>query len=242
LEIIEQSDGVMVARGDLGITLPIERVPVIQKYLIQLAREQRRFVITATQMLESMTQAARPTRAEATDVANAVYDGTDAVMLSGETAIGRHPSTVVETMRRILTATEPSVKFPSMERIDESVDSAVSRAVKQLADELEAKAILAPISSGSTALRLSRQRMGVPILVGTLNDTLARRMVFYQSVFPMIVDPELGLKKTSECVIQNALDAGYITNGDRVLLSGGLPVEKAGTTNFIRALTVGDEI
>jgi pyruvate kinase len=241
-EIMDHCDGVMVARGDLGISMPIEQIPVIQKKIIQTARDKQRFVITATQMLESMTQAKRPTRAEATDVANAVYDGTDAVMLSGETAIGRHPAAVVETMRKILLATEPSVELPSMRALDTSVDSSIVRAVKQLAKELGVIAVLAPLSSGSTALRLSRQRMGVPILVGTATETLARRLVFYQGVYPVIVDPDLGLKGTTESLIDKALKARYVQTGDHVILSGGLPVEKEGTTNFLRALTVGDEI
>ncbi|MCB2213024.1 pyruvate kinase [bacterium] len=241
-QIIQRCDGIMVARGDLGIAMPIERVPVIQKQLIHLAREQRRFVITATQMLESMVSAPRPTRAEATDVANAVYDATDAVMLSGETAIGKHPRLVVEMMSRILTATEPVVEIPLTKKKDSSVDSAVSRAVKELARQLEAKAILAPISSGSTAMRMSRQRMGVPILVGTSKRETARRLAFYQAVYPVMVDPGKGVKETTERLIEKAKQEGFVANGDRVILTGGLPVEKAGTTNFLRALTVGDEI
>jgi pyruvate kinase len=241
-DILQRCDGVMVARGDLGISMPIEQVPVIQKRIIQMSREQHRFVITATQMLESMTHATRPTRAEATDVANAVYDGTDAVMLSGETAIGKHPALVVKTMRNILLATEPSVDLTSLKQVRSTVDDAVTLAVKELAGQLEIKAVLAPISSGSTALRLSRQRMGVPIIVGTLNEFTAHRLVFYQGVFPFCVDTDLGMKETIEVLIENARSAGFAEDGDRVLISGGLPVEKAGRTNFIRAMTIGDEI
>lgn len=241
-EILKRCDGVMVARGDLGIAMPIEQVPVIQKRIIRLAREEKRFVITATQMLESMIHALRPTRAEATDVANAVYDGTDAVMLSGETAIGKHPPMVVKTMRNILLATEPSVDLSILKETETTVDEAIVIAAKELAQQLEIKAVLAPISSGSTALRLSRQRMGVPILVGTINEFTARRLTFYQGVVPFVVDPELSLKETIEFLIEKAVDAGIAEHGERILLSGGLPVEKAGRTNFIRAITIGDEI
>ena len=241
-EILQRCDGVMVARGDLGISMPIEQIPVMQKRIIQMAREQHRFVITATQMLESMTHAIRPTRAEATDVANAVYDGTDAVMLSGETAIGKHPALVVKTMRNILLATEPSVDLVSLKEVRSTVDDAITLAVKELANQLDTKAVLAPISSGSTALRLSRQRMGVPIIVGTINEFTARRLVFYQGVFPFCVDPGLGMKETIEVLIDNAKAAEFVGEGERVLLSGGLPVEKAGRTNFIRAMTIGDDI
>lgn len=240
--ILERADGIMVARGDLGITLPIERIPVVQKRLIRLAREAGKFVITATQMLESMTQSPRPTRAEATDVANAVYDGTDGVMLSGETAVGAHPVAVVRTMSRILTETEPEVSLPRMEKIDHTIDGAMSSAVKALVDELDARAILVPLSRGSTAQRLSRQRMGVPIIVGVPNETLARKLLAFSGVFPVLVPSDNSLFQNTKHVLAVAEKYGWVEKGDVVLSSGGFPLEQHGNTNFVRALVVGGEI
>ncbi|MCB2199792.1 pyruvate kinase [bacterium] len=240
--ILERADGIMVARGDLGITLPIERIPVVQKRLIRLAREAGKFVITATQMLESMTTSPRPTRAEATDVANAVYDGTDGVMLSGETAVGAHPLAVVQIMSRILTETEPEVSLPRIEKIDHTIDGAMSSAVKSLVDELEARAILVPLSRGSTAQRLSRQRMGVPIIVGVPNETLARKLLAFSGVFPVLVPSDNSLFQNTKHVLAVAERYGWVEKGDVVLSSGGFPLEQHGNTNFVRALVVGGEI
>jgi len=241
-EILDRADGIMVARGDLGITLPIERIPVVQKRLIRLAREAGKFVITATQMLESMTQSPRPTRAEATDVANAVYDGTDAVMLSGETAVGVHPVLVVETMSRILSETEPEVALPRLAKMDDTIDGAMSRAVKALVNELRAKAILVPLSHGSTVRRLSRQRMGVPVIVGVPNATLARKLIVYSSVFPVLVPSDNSLFQNTKHVLNVAKRFGWVADGDVVLSSGGFPLQQHGNTNFVRALVVGGEI
>ena len=241
-EILNRTDGIMVARGDLGITLPIERIPVVQKRLIRLAREAGKFVITATQMLESMTQAPRPTRAEATDVANAVYDGTDGVMLSGETAVGSHPVTVVETMSRILTETEPEVSLTRLGKIDNTIDGAMSRAVKALVTELNARAILVPLSRGSTAKRLSRQRMGVPILVGVPDENLARKLLAYSSVFPVLVPSDNSLFQNTKHVLAVAEKHGWVKKDDVVLTAGGFPLEQHGNTNFVRGLIVGGEI
>lgn len=241
-EILERADGIMVARGDLGITLPIERIAVVQKRLIRLAREAGKFVITATQMLESMTHAPRPTRAEATDVANAVYDGTDGVMLSGETAVGDHPIAVVETMARILKETEPEVNLSRMAQVDNTIDGAMSRAVKFLVTELNARAILVPLSRGSTAQRLSRQRMGVPIIVGVPNAKLARRLLVFSSVFPVLVPSDNSLFQNTKHVLKEAEEFGWVRRDDVVLSSGGFPLEQHGTTNFVRALVVGGEI
>ncbi len=241
-QIIERADGIMVARGDLGITLPIERVPVIQKELIRKARDAGIIVITATQMLESMTHATRPTRAEATDVANAVYDGTDAVMLSGETAVGDNPAIVVQTMARILRETEPNVQLPPLATTDPSIDGSMARAVKALVDELRPRAIIVPHSTGTTAMRLSRQRLGVPILVGNADAALARRIQMYSGVFLFNV-PEGGtFFENLKLLLNVAQQVGWVREGDRILVSGGFPLQQRGVTNFIRAHTVGDPI
>ncbi|MFH0882871.1 MAG: pyruvate kinase [bacterium] len=240
--ILERSDGIMVARGDLGITLPIERVPVIQKELIRRAREAGKVVITATQMLESMIHSVRPTRAEATDVANAVYDGTDAVMLSGETAVGDNPVNVVEMMARILRETEPNVQLPRLDSNDPSIDESMARAVKDLVGELKPSAIIVPHSAGTTAMRLSRQRLGVPILVGNADAALARRIQMYSGMFLFTVAEDGTFFENLKMLLNVAQQVGWVREGDRVLVSGGFPMEQRGVTNFIRAHTVGDPV
>lgn len=241
-EILERCDGIMVARGDLGITLPIERVPVVQKRLIRKARDAGKFVITATQMLESMTTSPRPTRAEASDVANAVFDGTDAVMLSGETAVGAHPVLVVRTMARILRETESEARLHRLPVSDVSIDEAMARSIKELVRELGSKALLVPITSGSTVRRLSRQRMGVPIIAGTLSPEAARRIGFYCSVFPNIVEDQDSMLENLKQLLAIAMNKEWVHKGDTVVVAGGYPLHKSGVTNFVRALVIGEEI
>lgn len=240
--ILEVAEGIMVARGDLGITLPIEDVPVVQKKLIRAARERGKIVITATQMLETMTHNARPTRAEVTDVANAVYDGTDAVMLSGETAVGDDPAHVVSTMAAILRATEPNVHLPLLEEQEDSVDSAVTRAVKSLVNELDAKAVIVPHSAGTTVMRLSRQRMGVPVLVGNADARLARKIQLHSGVYLFNVPEDGTYFENLMVLLDVAQKCGWLKRGDRVVVSGGFPMEQKGLTNFVRALVIGDPI
>lgn len=241
-DILDRSDGIMVARGDLGITLPIERVPVIQKELIRKARDAGKVVITATQMLESMIHSTRPTRAEATDVANAVYDGTDAVMLSGETAVGDNPIEVVETMARILRETEPNVQLARLAADDPSIDESIARAVKALVGELRPRAIIVPHSAGTTAMRLSRQRLGVPILVGNADPSLARRIQMHSSLFLFTIEEDGTFIENLNMLLNVAQQVGWVREGDRVLVAGGFPMERRGVTNYIRALTVGEPI
>jgi pyruvate kinase len=240
--ILQQAEGIMVARGDLGITVPIEEVPVVQKRLIYAARNAGKVVITATQMLETMTRNSRPTRAEATDVANAVFDGTDAVMLSGETAVGDHPAHVVKTMAAILRATEPNVRMEILGQRGDSVEEAVSRAVTELVRELKAKAVIVPHSAGTTAMRLSRQRLAVPILVGNADPTLARKIQFHSGVYLFNVPEDGTYFENLQVLLDVAQKCGWVSRGDRVIASGGFPMEQKGLTNFIRALVVGDPV
>jgi len=240
--ILKQADGIMVARGDLGITLPIERVPVIQKMLIRKSRDAGKIVITATQMLESMTHSQRPTRAEATDVANAVYDGTDAVMLSGETAVGDDPETVVKMMVRILRETEPNVQLSPLTTPDPSIDGAMARAVKDLVQELKPKAIIVPHSTGTTAMRLSRQRMSIPILVGNADMALGRRIQMHTGVYLFAVKEDGTFIENMKSLLNVAEQCGWVSKGDRILVAGGFPMEQKGVTNFIRAYVVGEPL
>ncbi|MFN3821638.1 MAG: pyruvate kinase, partial [bacterium] len=240
--IIEAADGIMVARGDLGITLPIERLPTLQKELIRLARQKGRVVITATQMLESMTYSARPTRAEVTDVANAVYDGTDAVMLSGETAVGVDPVNVVETMHRILEEAEPNAHFPPLTQEDRSVESAIADAVGYLVKDLSARAVLVPLTSGSTAARISRLRLGVPILAGVRDLPSARQTLLRWGTVPFLTPTENSFYQSIHTALETATRLGWVSKGERVVATGGFPLDRPGITNFVRVVTWGEEI
>ncbi len=184
-EIIRVSDGVMVARGDLGVEIPLEEVPLLQKKIIKMANEARIPVITATQMLESMVEHTRPTRAETSDVANAIFDGTDAVMLSAETASGKHPVRVVQVMVRIIKVTEKALPIihTTMKK-GLSIPEAVSQAACHLATQMNAKAIVMSTLSGGSALRLSKYRPGFPVFAFTPVVAVARRMALYRGVFP----------------------------------------------------------
>ncbi len=237
--ILAASDGIMVARGDLGISIPMERVPTIQKELIQRARRRTKFVITATQMLESMTDAPIPTRAEVTDVANAVYDGSDAVMLSGETAIGVDPPRVVHTMAQILHEAESHATFSSQEVLDDSVEEAIAGAARVLVEKVGAKMVIIPITSGSTAARISRHLPNVPILAGVITVEDARRQVFRHAVHPMVAPRCDSLLETLTFFVDHAIGLGGLRDGDRLVVAGGFPINQPGVTNYLRVVTVG---
>lgn len=238
--ILEQADGIMVARGDLGISVPLQKVPTIQKMLIRKAREQRKLVITATQMLESMTTSPMPTRAEVTDVANAVFDGTDAVMLSGETAVGIDPPHVVRTMADILVEAEANAVFPMLPKIGGTVASAISQIVPQLVKEMGCKLVLTPLTSGSTAVRISRQRIGIPILAGVNTERDARRLRFYHAVFPVVVDKDTIFIDNLKNIMDLALGLKLVKPGDYAVVTGGFPLDQPGVTNFVRVVRAGD--
>ncbi|RPJ56945.1 MAG: pyruvate kinase, partial [Acidobacteria bacterium] len=241
LEILEVADAVMVARGDLGVELPLEEVPVVQKEIIRRARERAIPVITATQMLESMTEHPRPTRAEASDVANAIFDGTDAVMLSGETAVGRYPVQAVEIMARIALQAEGAPALaaaPPIMRASTFPD-VVSEAACRAADELDARAIVAFTQSGFTARLLAKYRPRVPVLAFTPAESVRRRLCLVWGVAPRAIAP---IERTEELVRQLdrlLLDGGAAQRGDTVVIVAGVPLLVRGTTNLIQLHRVG---
>ncbi len=245
--ILAATDAVMVARGDLGVEMPAERVPLCQKEIIRKARLAARPVITATQMLESMIQNPRPTRAEASDVANAIFDGTDAVMLSGETAIGAYPALAVEMMCRIATETETALDFrhaikDALEIKARSITEAISQATVEIAYELDAAAILAATASGTTAVAVARWRAETPILGVTFNPDVARRLALVWGVTPILIPPCSSPDEMTEAAVEASRAAGYTKDGDCVVMTAGLPVGVPGHTNTLRVHVVGDPV
>ena len=242
--ILEASDALMVARGDLGVDVPIEKVPSIQKELIRKCNAVGKPVITATQMLESMVQSPVPTRAEVTDVANAVFDGTDAIMLSGETSIGRYPVEAVELMARVAIEAESVLAYESiiMEKaleLVEQTDDAISYDACRTAHQLKAKAIVAFTESGSTAGRVSKYRPQPPILAITPNERIQRRLVLRWGVTPLTVDRLDSVDDFFEVGERQAIETVGVGPGDLVVLVAGLPIGVSGGTNLLRVLTIG---
>ncbi|RQG91488.1 pyruvate kinase [Natrarchaeobius halalkaliphilus] len=252
-EIIEASDGIMVARGDLGVECPMEDVPMIQKRIIRRCREAGLPVITATEMLDSMIHARRPTRAEASDVANAVLDGTDAVMLSGETAIGAHPVAVVETMDSIVREVEDSEEYAELleQRVPaagEARTDALARSARFLARDIGADAVVAATESGYTALKTAKYRPGVPVVASTPTQEVRRRLALSWGITPLYAQvSNQGADAVVERAVQAALDAGIAQSGDTVVVLCGMmtDLEGANTTNMLKvhvaaeALTTG---
>ena len=244
-EILEASDGIMVARGDLGVEIPIEEVPVTQKKLIRAANLAGKPVITATQMLESMIHEAIPTRAETTDVANAILDGTDAIMLSGETASGKYPIESFDMMDKIAKITEPTSPGYGVRKRAKtaslSVAQGIGHAVCQLAQDLDAAAIITTTYSGSTARIVSMYRPKTPIVAVTPDEGTFRRLSLIWGVVPQMLP--MVTENTDEMVtasIRSAVYAGFVNVGDRVVLTAGVPIFSAGTTNLIRTHVVGE--
>ncbi|MBC8080523.1 MAG: pyruvate kinase [Gorillibacterium sp.] len=246
-EIIEVSDAIMVARGDLGVEIPAEEVPLVQKTIIRKCNLVGKPVITATQMLDSMQRNPRPTRAEANDVANAIFDGTDAVMLSGESAAGKYPVEAVKTMARIAERTEEALEnkeiyLKQVKAQQTSVTEAISQAVANSALELNAKAIVTMTESGYTARMISKYRPSAPIIAVTSSEAMMRRLVLVWGVTP--VKGEIG--KTTDDMIEMALDAshkqGLLNLGDLVIVTAGIPVGRSGATNLIKVHHVGELI
>ncbi|GAC1450065.1 MAG: pyruvate kinase [Ktedonobacterales bacterium] len=236
--ILEVADGVMVARGDLGVELPLERVPIIQKHIIARANARGLPVITATQMLESMIHAPRPTRAEASDVANAILDGTDAVMLSGETAVGDFPVEAVETMARIAVETEHSWTMPAPERLSEAhrlpQSQAVSKAARTLVEVAGASLVVVFTRSGASAHLISKDRPTAPIVAFTPSPAVYRRLALWWGVWPRQSD----LQGTTEALIDwvdgELRTRGLVAPGDHVVFMGGMPVAGRAHTNFVK--------
>ena len=235
-DILIAADAIMVARGDLGVEIPLEEVPGIQKRLIQRANASGKPVIIATQMLRSMVDSPRPTRAEASDVANAVLDGTDAVMLSEETATGNYPVQAVRYMVRIIAEAEktfPHDRYLKMMPEKEISDS-VTYAACVLADHLDAAAILAPTQSGRTAGHLSRFRPGQPIIAYTPNPTTMRRLSLFRGIYPRLIQNPNDTDDVIEIVAKRSIDAGDLSEGDLAIITAGQPVWAADMTNMIR--------
>lgn len=243
--ILRVADGVMVARGDLGVEIPTEEVPVIQKMLIQKCNQAGKPVITATQMLESMIVNPRPTRAEASDIANAIMDGTDAIMLSGETAAGKYPIEAVKMMNKIAVHTEQNLNYEKLfltKGIATNISStnAISHATVQVAQELHAAAILTVSASGYTPRMISKYRPNAPIICVTPYQKTRRRVQLLRGVKTL-----LGhfCKNSDEMVgngVDSAVEAGAVKEGDLVVITAGVPVGISGTTNMIRVQVIGD--
>ena len=239
-EIVDLADGVMLARGDLGVEIPPEDVPSVQKHVIRLVRDKGKPVIVATQMLESMITNARPTRAEASDVATAVYDGADCVMLSAETAAGEYPVKSVEMMARIASKTESDSNYLEIMETSRpdplsNPSDAITTAAYYVAQDVDAKLIVNYTMSGSTALRTARQRPEIPILCLTPNIEVARRLMLSYGVFP--VHDDIGTEDftgPARHAAKIALDKGFAKKGDHFIMTAGMPFGVAGTTNILR--------
>ncbi|WP_409226945.1 pyruvate kinase [Gudongella sp. SC589] len=243
-EIIHVSDGIMVARGDLGVEVPTEEIPLIQKDLIRMCNKAGKPVITATQMLDSMIRNPRPTRAEVTDVANAIIDGSSAVMLSGETAAGKYPLESVRTMYNIAINTENSLDYKEMLKV-RSIDNeitttnAISKATVNTASDLGAKAIITATSSGYTSKAISKFRPRAPIIAATTKKSVVRKMALEWGVYPVLAPESKSTDEVIELSIKSSLDAGFVDEGDLVVITAGIPVGLAGTTNMIKVHTIG---
>ena len=238
-EIIAVADGVMVARGDMGVEMQPEEVPFIQKMIIHKCNVAGKPVITATQMLDSMARNARPTRAEVTDVATAILDGTDAVMLSGETAIGKYPVLAVEMMSRIAQRTECSLlghQITEVERLNDehSIAEAISYATWQTAKDVKAAAIICSTQSGSTARMVSRYRPKAPILAMTPHENVVRELALAWGVCPVLVPETHDIDDMLDVSIYAALESGLVRRGDVVAISAGVMTDKPGSTNLLQ--------
>ncbi|AGB36474.1 pyruvate kinase [Natronococcus occultus] len=249
-EIIDASYGIMVARGDLGVECPMEDVPMIQKRIIRKCHEAGSPVITATEMLDSMVHARRPTRAEASDVANAVLDGTDGVMLSAETAIGDHPTEVVDAMDSIVREVENSEEYAETleQRVPtagEARTDALARSARYMARDVGADAIVAATESGYTALKTAKYRPGVPVVASTPNDDVRRRLALSWGVTPLYARvSDQGADAVVEKAVQAALDAGVADSGDTVVVLCGMmtDLEGANTTNMMKVHVAADAL
>lgn len=242
-EILSVSDGIMVARGDMGVEIPMEDVPVLQKKMIKKAVSEGKHVITATQMLESMIKNPRPTRAETTDIANAIYDGTTAIMLSGESAAGLYPVEAVKTMARIAERAEQDIDYRSrMQRNHDhthpDITEAISYATCTTAMDLNAAAVITVTMSGFTAEMISKYKPGCPIIGCSVNPRVCRQMNLLYGVQPLLVAREESAEDLFEASVRNAKKAGYVKHGDTVVLTAGVPLGTPGRTNMIRVVEV----
>lgn len=242
-EIIEASDGIMVARGDMGVEIPFEQIPAIQKEIIAKGYMAGKQVITATQMLESMINNPRPTRAEITDVANAIYDGTSAIMLSGETAAGLHPVEAVKTMALIAETTENDINYDarfSRRKSDsnKTITNAISHATVTTAHDLNAKAIITVTKTGTTAKMLSKYRPVCPIIGCTTSEVVCRQMSLSWGVTPLMCAEKDNTDELFAAAVEAARGNGSVEKGDLVVITAGIPLGVTGTTNMLKVETV----
>jgi pyruvate kinase len=245
-EILAVSDALMVARGDLGIEAPAEEVPIAQKRIIRACNEASKPVITATQMLDSMIRNPRPTRAEASDVANAILDGTDAIMLSGETAVGRYPIESVRTMARIAEVTERSMPYADWLRrmppaVSRSVTDAIGQVACEIASDLEAEAIITSTVSGSTARQVASHRPFTPIFAPTPSHATYRQLALVWGVEPLLVDQFTHTDDMIVTVVEAVRARDLVQDGDLVIITAGVPLGGAGLTNTLKVHRVGEE-
>ena len=244
-DILRVSDGIMVARGDMGVEIPFEEIPRIQKLLIEKGYRAGKQVITATQMLDSMIKNPRPTRAETTDVANAIYDGTSAIMLSGETAAGLYPVEAVQVMTRIAESTENNINYAKRfrDRTEDSTDNvtnAISHATVSTALDLKAKAILTVTKTGGTAKLLSKFRPNRPILSCTPSERTWRQLNLSWGVVPLMADEQSDTDALFAHAVERAQKKGCLDTGDLVVITAGVPLGISGTTNLMKVHVVGD--
>ena len=240
--IVLAFDAVMVARGDLGVELPLESVPLVQKRAIQMARENARPVIVATQMLESMIENSRPTRAEASDVANAVMDGADAVMLSGETSVGKFPLEAVRTMARILSAVEQnSTAAPPLTHVPRTKRGVISYAARDIGERLDAKALVAFTSSGDTVRRLARLHTPLPLLAFTDVQEVRSQLALTWGTETFIVPHMRSTDQMISQVDRSLLELGRYHRGDLVVIVAGAPPGTVGSTNLIHVHRIGED-
>jgi len=244
-EILEVADGLMVARGDLGVEIPVEEVPLVQKMMIEKCNRAGKPVITATQMLDSMQRNPRPTRAEASDVANAIFDGTDAIMLSGETAAGKYPVESVMTMARIAERAEAALEYREIflrqaSAQQTTVTEAISQAVANSALDLDADAIITSTESGYTARMVSKYRPKAPIIAVTPVEHVMRSLQLVWGVIPVLGKPAKTTDEMFDIAVNGAVESGLVKLGDTVVITAGVPVGRSGSTNLIKIHTVGD--
>jgi pyruvate kinase len=245
-EIIKASDAIMIARGDMGVEIPYEEVPVIQKMIIKKVYNSNKQVITATQMLDSMMKNPRPTRAETTDVANAIYDGTSAIMLSGETAAGSYPVEALKTMVRIAIRAESDIDYKKRFRLLDAcqtpdITDAISRATVTTAHDLNAKMIITVTTSGRTARIISRYRPQCQILGCTTDPVVYRQLNLSWGVTPLLMEVEHDTFELFDHAIKAVEDAGYLEDGELAVLTAGVPLGMSGTTNLIKVQVAGSK-
>ena len=244
-EIIEVTDGIMVARGDLGVEIPAEEVPLVQKILIKKCNDAGKPVITATQMLDSMMRNPRPTRAEVSDVATAIFEGSDAIMLSGETASGSYPVEAVQTMARIAEMIENSLDYEDILKAKKigctnKIADSISYATCRTCLDLKASAIISATSSGYTAAAVSKFRPAAPIIAATESEQVMRKLSLYWGVYPVKINKMNSTDEIIEKSVERALELGYIENGDLTIITAGVPVGISGSTNLLKVHIVSE--